>query len=254
MLTDTHCHLDDQKFDADLDSVINNASEVSFIINPGCDIPSSKKAIDISKKYPKVYSAVGIHPNDLESYDVEIDIPELKQLAKEDKVVAIGEIGLDYYYDTIPKEIQKKAFRDQIELAGELNLPYIIHDREAHGDTLEIVKEYPGVKAVFHAFSGSPEMAKEIIKLGHMISIGGTLTFKNNKKTPEVIKQIPLEKIMLETDAPYLTPVPYRGKRNEPAYTKYVAEKIAELKNITVDEVLEQTEKNAREFFNIKIN
>lgn len=251
MLTDTHCHLDDQRYDQDLNEVINRRDDLTFILNPGCDIETSKKAIEISNEFPKVYAAVGIHPCELEeSYKEEEVISELRELSKDPKVLAIGEIGLDYHYpDNASKEVQKKAFRDQIALSEELGLPYIVHDREAHGDSLEIVKEFPNVKCVFHAFSGSPEMAKELIKLGHYISIGGALTFKNARKAPDVIKEIPLDRIMLETDGPYMTPVPFRGKRNEPSYTFYVAEKIAEIKNIPVEEVLKQTEQNAKHFF-----
>lgn len=250
-LTDTHCHLDDQKYSQDLEEVISD-SDLLFILNPGCDIPSSQRAIEISEQFPKVYAAVGIHPNDLKDYKSS-DIEKLKELASNKKVKAIGEIGLDYYYEDNPKpEIQMKAFRDQIELAEELDLPFIVHDREAHEDTMTILREYPQAKCVVHAFSGDLEMAKEVIELGNMISIGGPLTFKNSGNLPEIIKEIPLEYVMLETDGPYLTPVPFRGKRNKPSNVRYVANKIAELKNMSIEEVEKITADNARKFFNVE--
>lgn len=250
-LTDTHCHLDDDRYNEDLEAVIKRAEDLNFILNPGCDIETSQKAIEISENFPKVYAAVGIHPNDLENYNKEADIEMLRKLAKNKNVLAIGEIGLDYYYDdNPPREVQMEAFEDQIKLAKELDLPFIVHDREAHEDTMTILRKYPEVRCVVHSFSGDSEMAKEVIDLGNFISIGGPLTFKNSGNLPKVIEEIPLEKIMLETDGPYLTPVPFRGKRNEPTYVRYVAQKIAELKGITVEEVEKQTQENAKIFFN----
>lgn len=251
-LTDTHCHLDDRQYEDDLQDVIERASGMGFILNPGCDIDSSRRAIEIAQSSPNIYAAVGMHPIDLGDYSSEEIIPQLRELAKNDKVVAIGEIGLDYHYPDNPsKEMQHQAFADQIKLAGELGLPFIVHDREAHGDTLRLIKENLNSSGVVHAFSGSVEMAKELIDLGLYISIGGTLTFKNARKAPDVIREIPLERILLETDGPYLAPVPFRGKRNEPINTRIVAEKIAEIKGIPVEEVISQTAENARNLFGV---
>lgn len=252
LLTDTHCHLDDRQYESDLEEVLGRAESMGFILNPGCDIETSTRAIEIAESHPNVYAAVGMHPIDLGDYNRDEILPKLKELAQHEKVVAIGEIGLDYHYPDNPsKEVQHQAFADQIDLAGELGLPFIVHDREAHGDVLEIIKEHKKSPGVVHAYSGSVEMAKILIDLGLYISIGGTLTFKNARKAPDVIREIPLDRIMLETDGPYMAPVPHRGKRNEPVYTELVAEKIAEIKGIPVEEVLEQTAENARRFFGV---
>ncbi len=253
-LTDTHVHLDDERYKDDLDEVLKRADELSFILNPGCDLKTSKKAVELANRYDKIYAAVGFHPGDLGEYGPRA-LNELKSMAEDPKVVAIGEIGLDYHYpDMFEKDLQKRAFREQIELAGELGLPYIVHDREAHGDSLEIIRDYPGIPGVFHSFSGSAEMARELIDRGLMISVGGVLTFKNARKLPDIVKEIPLEHIMLETDGPYLTPEPYRGKRNEPVNVRLVAQKIAELKDLPVQDVIERTARNAENFFKIHEN
>lgn len=254
-LTDTHCHLDDEQFDGGLEAVLQNAREagIGFILNPGCDTKTSERAIQIAHTWPEVYAAVGWHPCDLADYTAS-SLDAIRAWAKDPKVLAVGEIGLDYHYPDNPsKALQKQAFAEQMAVAGELALPVIIHDREAHGDTLELVRTALNREAsgVFHAYSGSVESARQIFDLGMMISIGGALTFKNARKTPEVIAYAPLDRIMLETDAPYMAPVPLRGKRNEPANTQYVAEKIAEIKKIPVERVLEQTADNARRFFKV---
>lgn len=256
MLFDSHAHINDEKFDEDRDEVIEHLREnsIDLVVNPGADMPSSRSAVELANKVDFIYSAVGVHPHDVETM-TDKDLEELKNLAKEnEKVVAIGEIGLDYYYDLSPRELQKEWFIKQIELANELGLPFIVHDRDAHGDTFDIIKKYkaPETGCVLHCYSGSLELALEYIKMGCYISIPGTVTFKNNRKTVEVAENIPIEWMFIETDSPYLTPVPYRGKRNDPSKVRYVAEKVAELRGISYEEVCEITKENAKKFFNIK--
>lgn len=256
MLFDSHAHINDEKFDEDRDEVIEHLREnsIDLVVNPGADMPSSRSAVELANKVDFIYSAVGVHPHDVETM-TDKDLEELKNLAKEnEKVVAIGEIGLDYYYDLSPRELQKEWFIKQIELANELGLPFIVHDRDAHGDTFDIIKKYkaPETGCVLHCYSGSLELALEYIKMGCYISIPGTVTFKNNRKTVEVAENIPMEWMFIETDSPYLTPVPYRGKRNDPSKVRYVAEKVAELRGISYEEVCEITKENAKKFFNIK--
>lgn len=256
MLFDSHAHINDERFDEDRDEVIEHLREnsIDLVVNPGADMPSSRSAVELANKVDFIYSAVGVHPHDVETM-TDKDLEELKNLAKEnEKVVAIGEIGLDYYYDLSPRELQKEWFIKQIELANELGLPFIVHDRDAHGDTFDIIKKYkaPETGCVLHCYSGSLELALEYIKMGCYISIPGTVTFNNNRKTVEVAENIPIEWMFIETDSPYLTPVPYRGKRNDPSKVRYVAEKVAELRGISYEEVCEITKENAKKFFNIK--
>ena len=253
MLFDTHAHYDDERFDEDRDTLLASMPEnnVGLILNPGCDVESSRKAVSYANKYPFVYAAVGIHPDEVGSLNEET-FAQMKELFKEDKVVAVGEIGLDYYWDNEPREMQKKWFIRQLELARELDLPVLIHSREAAADTMEIMKEHAkGLSGVIHCYSYSKEMAQEYIRMGFYIGVGGVVTFKNAKKLKEVVKNIPLTSIVLETDCPYMAPEPNRGKRNNSAYIRYVAEKIAELKGITYEEVVEQTEKNARDMYRL---
>jgi TatD DNase family protein len=255
MLFDSHAHLDSERFEGERDAIIERAQSagISLIMNPGASYESSVRAVEMSEKYEMVYAAVGIHPHDADTVD-DIMLSLIKALAKKEKVKAIGEIGLDYYYDNSPREIQKKVFRDQIRLAKSLNLPIIIHDRDANDDVMRILKEEDPFESgvVLHCFSGSAELARQYVKLGAYISIAGPLTFKNNRKTIEVVETVPLERLFVETDSPYLTPVPFRGKRNEPAYVEYVADKIAEIKGLTFNEVAEATKENARKFFKIQ--
>lgn len=254
MLIDSHAHLDDERFDRDRDRLIKSLKElgVDLVINPGADLNSSIKAVSLSEQYDNIYAAVGVHPHSAkEMDDSTIDI--LKSFTNREKVIAIGEIGLDYYYDNSPRDIQQKKFIEQLNLAKEVDLPVIIHTREAAKDTFDIIKEAQdgSLEGVMHCFSGSVEMAMEYIKLGFYISLGGPVTFKNARVSKEVAKAIPLDKLMIETDAPYLTPEPYRGKRNEPFYVRYVAGMIAELRGITFEEVATKTSENARQLFNI---
>ena len=254
MLFDTHAHYDDERFDEDRDALLASMPEnnVGLILNPGCDAETSRKAVSYANRYPFVYAAVGLHPENIEDGWTQA-LDEIRTLAQsEPRVRAIGEIGLDYYWDNEPREVQKKWFIRQLKLARELDLPVLIHSREAAADTMEIMKEHAkGLSGVIHCYSYSKEMAQEYIKMGFYIGVGGVVTFKNAKKLKEVVENIPLTSIVLETDCPYMAPEPNRGKRNNSAYIRYVAEKIAELKGITYEEVVEQTEKNAREMYRL---
>lgn len=251
---DTHAHYDDERFDGFRDDLLNTLSRngVGYIINNSTDLETSaENCLKMSDKYDFCYTAVGIHPELVETKNAAVDELKLRELVKNPKVVAIGEIGLDYYWSSERKEQQKMVFRRQCELANELNLPVIVHDREAHGDTLDIVREVRP-KGSLHCFSGSREMALELVKLGMYIGVGGVVTFNNARKLVETVEAIPLERILLETDAPYLSPVPYRGKTCHSAYIYYTAMKVAEIKNISVDEVLKITSDNAKELFAIE--
>lgn len=253
MLFDTHAHYDDDWFDEDRDALLASMPEkgVGLIVNPGITVETSRQAIAMAERYPHVYAAVGIHPENCHDF-VPQHIDELRKLARHPKVVAIGEIGLDYYWDTNPpKEFQQEVLRQQLALARELKLPVIIHDRDAHADTLAIVKEFPEVTGVFHCYSGSVEDARTLVKMGWMLSFNGAATFKNARKAPEVIAEVPMEQLMIETDAPYLAPVPHRGKRNDSGLVYLVAEKIAQIKGLTAEEVAEITWENGKRFFRI---
>lgn len=255
MLFDSHAHLDDRRFDKNRQEIIENAQAagISYILNPGADFTTSVNAVKLAEQYDMVYAAVGVHPHDAKDMD-DITLELLKGLARKPKVVAIGEIGLDFYYDNSPRDLQREWFRKQIHLAKEMNLPIIIHDRDANDEVMRTLKEEKAfdVGVLMHCYSGSAELAKQYIRLGALISIAGPVTYNNARKTVEVVETIPLEYLLIETDSPYLTPVPHRGKTNEMAYVKYVAEKIAEIKGISFDEVAQQTTENAKKFFGIK--
>ena len=253
MIFDTHAHYDDEAFESDREELLNSMHEggVLGIVNASADINSSLSSVKISEKYPYVFAAVGVHPENLDGLSEDYT-EQIKKIATEHKkVVAIGEIGLDYHFRLDNKEKQIEVFENQVKLANSLDLPVIVHDREAHKDTFDILKKY-NPKGIVHCFSGSVEMAKEIVRLGMKLGIGGVLTFKNSKTIVEVVKLIPLSHLVLETDAPYLAPVPFRGKRCNSSYIKFVAEKIAEIKNISAEEVYKETFKNALEVYNIK--
>ena len=256
MLFDTHAHYDSRQFNADRDEVLSGLQDrgVSLVVNPGCDIPSSQMAVAIAEKHPFVYAAVGFHPEELEGAELS-DLSVIRELAAHEKVVAIGEIGLDYYWvkDEAGREKEKEFFRAQLALAEELGLPVIVHDREAHGDTLAIVKEFPNVRGVFHCYSGSVEMAEELVEMGWMISFTGVLTYKNARKSVEVARAVPIERLMVETDSPYMAPEPYRGKRNDSGYVFHTCERLAEIKGISVEECAEITLKNGCRFFGISV-
>lgn len=249
LIFDSHAHYDDERFDGILDELLPKIHKmgVDKIVNCGCDKKTVIKSLAIADKFPFVYSAVGIHPCNIDS-DTTID--QIKEFAKHKKCVAIGEIGLDYYWEPQKKEAQKELFIKQILLAKELSLPIIVHDREAHGDTLSILKQY-NPKGVLHSFSGSVEMAEEILNLGMYIGIGGVITFNNAKRLPDVVKMLPLDRLLLETDAPYLTPVPYRGKTNHSEMIYLTAQKIAEIKGKNLNEILEISHNNASKLFNL---
>lgn len=254
MYFDTHAHYDDEKFDEDRDAVLSDMAShnVGLIVNPGCTVASSKAAIALAERYPFVYAAAGIHPENCAGAG-EADFEEIRKLTDHPKVVAVGEIGLDYYWEKTQegRAFQKKVLYRQLALAEEVNLPVIIHDRDAHQDCMNAVRDFPNVHGVFHCYGGSLEDAKVLIRKGWMLSFGGSSTFKNARRAPEVIAAIPLEYIMLETDSPYLAPVPHRGERNDSRNLPLIAEKIAQIKGISVEEVEKTTEANGRRFFGI---
>lgn len=254
MLFDTHAHLDDDRFDEDRKKVIEQCKleGVELIMNAASDVPTSLKAIALAEEYDFIYAAVGVHPHEAKSMN-QNTLKVLGELASNPKVKAIGEIGLDYHYDFSPRDMQKQCFMEQIDLAKQLKLPIIVHDRESHGDIMDIFKKMNvcGMGGVLHSFSGSAEMAKECLKLGFYLSISGSVTFKNNVKTVEAVREIPLDMLLIETDSPYLTPVPHRGERNYPGYVRHVAEKIADIKGISLEEVVNKTLENGKRFFNI---
>lgn len=252
---DTHAHYDDEAFKEDKETLFQEMLQngVEYITNIGCSMPTSRCIVEMVKWYDFLYGTVGVHPEDVATL-TEADMQELSELSKNAKIVAIGEIGLDYHYEGLDKELQKKWFIRQLELAKEENLPVVIHSRDAAKDTLDIMKaEHNGAtNGVIHCFSYGVEMAKEYLNMGYFIGVGGVVTFKNGKKLKEVVEYTPLERIVLETDAPYLAPVPFRGKRNCSMYLSYVAETIAEIKQVSVDDVYETTMRNAKSLYKLK--
>ena len=253
MIFESHAHYDSRKFDEDREELLNSMQEngVGTIINAGATWKSVTTGLELANQYPFVYAALGLHPDEVGDLNEE-RFEILKAECQKEKVVAVGEIGLDYYWDNESHDIQKKWFIRQLELARELDLPVIIHSRDAAEDTLKIMKEHAkGMRGVIHCFSYSKEMAEEYVKLGFYIGVGGVVTFKNGKKLKEVVEAIPIERILLETDSPYLAPEPHRGKRNSSLYLPHIAQMIADLKGLTYDEVVAQTEKNGKELFNI---
>lgn len=253
MIFDSHAHYDDESFNEDRENVIKKLMEngIVGVLNCGASAEGMRDSVKLAEKYDIFYAAVGIHPENAYEFTDEV-IDEIKELVKRDKVKAIGEIGLDYYWkENPPKEVQKKVFRKQMEIAKEINLPVVIHDREAHKDTLEIMKEFPEVKGVVHCFSGSVEFARECLKLGYYIGFTGVVTFKNARKILEVAEEVPLDRILVETDCPYMAPVPYRGKRNRSEYIEYIMEKIAEVKKISIEEIQYITIKNVKNMLSI---
>lgn len=251
---DSHAHYNDEKFDKDREEIINNIYDqgIKNIINVGYNISSSKKSIKIAKKYKFIYSTCGISPNDLEKHKQK-NLLKLEKLAKNKKIIAIGEIGLDYYWNKTNKELQKQFFIDQIKIANKLNLPIVIHTRDAISDTLDILKNkiICNKKGVIHCCPFNIEFIKEALKLGFYISIAGPVTYKNTKNAIDVIKSIPNEKLLIETDSPYLSPEPLRGKRNDSRNIKYIAEKIAQIKELPIEEIAKITYENTKKAFNI---
>lgn len=254
LIFDTHAHYDDEAFDADRETLLASMPEhgVGLILDPGCDLGSSRRAVELARTYPHVYAAVGWHPENCAPY-TEDSLDALRAWAREPKVVAIGEIGLDYYWEqNPPRELQQRVLRDQLALAQELGLPVIVHDREAHADSLAIVQEFPAVRGVFHCFSGSVEMARELLKRGWYLGFDGPVTYKSNKKAAEVLAVTPLERILVETDSPYMAPEPCRGKRNDSSLLVYVLEKIAALKGVSAGEMTRITQENGCRLFGIE--
>lgn len=254
MYFDTHAHYYDEAFDADRDEVLAAlpAARVELVLCPGCDIPTSRESIALAERFPHVHAAVGFHPENLEGASL-ADLREIEALAAHPKVKAIGEIGLDYYWEKDParREVQREFFAKQLELAGRLELPAVVHDREAHQDSLRIVREHPGVRGVFHCYSGSVEDAKTLVNLGWMISFTGVVTFKNARRALEVASWLPLDRLMLETDAPYMAPEPYRGKRNDSRYLFRMAEAIAAVRGMDAEELGRIAADNGKRFFHI---
>lgn len=254
MLFDTHAHFDDPQFDSDRDEVIKSLADdgVTRVMNIGANMETSKKAIEIANKYDFIYATVGVHPCD--TYDMtDEDIERLRIMAKNNpKVRAIGEIGLDYHFDDTKPDIQKEWFIKQLRLAKELNMPVVIHDRDSKGDATEILKREGISNGVMHCFSGSAETARELVKMGFMISFTGVLTFKNARRAVEACRSIPIERLMIETDCPYMAPEPHRGERNYSGYVKYVARKMAEIKGLSYEETARITMENGLRFYGIE--
>ena len=253
MLFDTHAHMDDEAFDLDRAELLKNLPDqgIGLLMNPGCSLASSYNASRLSQEYDYIYAAVGSHPDAADEVN-ETVLEEYRKLCKlNPRIKAIGEIGLDYHYEDIPREIQLKAFRMQMALARELNLPAIVHEREAHEDGMKVVDEFPEVSGVFHCYSGSAEMAKELIKRGWYIGFTGVLTFKNARKAIEVASSIPLDRIVLETDCPYMSPEPFRGKRNDPGKLYRMAEKLAQIRGLSVEEIHAITVENGKRLYRI---
>lgn len=252
MYFDTHAHYNDKQFDEDRDELLASMPErgIELIVNPGSSMRSSRKSLELSDKYPFMYAAVGVHPHDAKSM-TEADLEEILAMTEHPKVVAVGEIGLDYYYDHSPREIQQARFRDQLQIARMTELPVIIHEREACKDCLDILTEFPDVCGVFHCFAESWETAKLLLDKGWHLSFTGSVTFKNARRAPEVIQKMPIDRLMLETDSPYMAPVPMRGKRNSSLNLPYIAQVVADLRSMTTDEVARVTTENGKRFFGI---
>ncbi len=250
-LIDTHCHINLKDFNEDFGDVIERIeTRLESVINVGFDLKSSEESVKLSNKYESIYATVGIHPHDASTYDGFAEA-RLRELAKNPKVLAIGEIGLDYYRNLSPKEIQKEVFKKQIELALEIGKPVVIHCRDAYEDTINILKEYKNIKGIMHSYSGSYETAK-ILMDRFYFSISGPVTFKNAVTLREMVEKLPIEKILVETDSPYLTPEPFRGKRNEPCYVEYVAKMVAEIKGVSYDEIIKITNENTKKAFGME--
>ena len=252
MLFDTHAHLNDPAFDEDRDELICGLGEkgIDFVMNVGCCLESSRDCIAMAEKYPFIYASVGSHPDSAGEVCEEL-METYLQMSKHPKVKAVGEIGLDYYYEGFDRQIQIRAFEMQLELARQVDLPVIVHERDAHGDGMDVVRKFPEVTGVFHCYSGAAEMARQLVNMGWYIGFTGVLTFKNARKAVETAASIPLERIVLETDCPYMSPEPYRGRRNDPGRLIHMAEKLAEIRGLPVEEIIEITTENAKRLYRI---
>lgn len=254
MLFDTHAHMDDRAFDADRDALLRALPEqgIALLMNPGCSLASSRAADLLSRQYEYIYAAVGSHPDAADEVD-EAVLAQYRAMARaNEKIRAIGEIGLDYHYEDVPRARQQEAFRAQLALAAELELPVIVHEREAHADAMQIVSEFPTVTGVFHCFSGSAEMAAWLVERGWYIGFTGVLTFKNARRAVEVAAAVPPERLVLETDCPYMSPEPYRGRRNDPGKLRYTAERLGQLRGLSMQQVAQLTAENGRRLYRIR--
>ena len=253
MYFDSHSHMDDRRFDDDRDGIMDELKShgVGLLMNVGCDLASSERSVALAERYPFVYAAVGSHPDDADHVDGRL-LDRYRALAGHEKVRAIGEIGLDYHYEDVPRAQQIIAFEQQLELAEALKLPVIVHEREAHGDAMDIVRRHPDVRGVFHCFSGSKELALWLVERGWYIGFTGVVTFKNARRAVEAVQALPLDRILIETDCPYMAPEPYRGRRNDSRYVPLVAAKIAEIRGLTPDEAGNITTENAKRLFGIE--
>ena len=257
-LFDSHAHCDDKRFDMEYEGGTLKLIEdcfndnIGYIINVGTNLENSKVSVDLAHRFENLYASCGIHPSDVFYEDADKAISVIEDLLKDEKAVALGEIGLDYHYENVPRDLQMVYFRKQMDLAKKLGIPVIIHDRDAHGDCLEVIKEYPEVIGVFHSYSGSAEMAKELVKLGWYISFSGTITFKNARVPKEACVVVPSDRLLIETDSPYLAPTPHRGTLNRSTYVQLTAEEIARLRGTTLEEIERITTENAKRLFSIK--
>ncbi len=253
MYFDTHAHYDDDAFDADRDAVLAAlpSAGIGLVVNPGCDVASSRAAAELASRWAHVYAAAGLHPENCGGCG-EADFAAIRALCAQEKVVAVGEIGLDYYWEeNPPRDFQREVFRRQLVMALELDLPVIVHDRDAHADCLAAVSEFPGLRGVFHCYSGSPEMAETLLRKGWYLGFDGPVTYKNAKKALEVIALCPMERILLETDSPYLSPVPHRGQRNDSRNLPWIAARIAEVKGVGPEVIANAAAENGRRLFRI---
>ena len=253
MLFDTHAHMDDRAFDPDREELLRElpGKGIGLLMNPGCSLASSRNAVALADRYDYIYAAVGSHPDAADEVNDAV-LEQYRALCKGNpKVRAIGEIGLDYHYEDVPRSVQQQAFRAQMALAAELDLPVIVHEREAHEDGMAILREFPTVRGVFHCYSGSAEMARQLVNLGWYIGFTGVLTFKNARKAVETAESIPLERIVLETDCPYMAPTPFRGSRNDPGYLYRMAERLAEIRGLPLEEIRRITMENGRRLYRV---
>ena len=252
ILFDTHAHYDDRRFDKDRETLLASMPEqgVGYVCNIGCDMPTSRQSIALAEAHDHVYAVVGIHPHNAADA-VDADYAELEQMSRHAKVLALGEMGLDYHYDFSPRDVQRQVFVRQMELAGRLQMPVVIHEREACQDVLEVVRQHKVCRGVYHCYSGSAETARELVQLGYYLGFNGVITFDNARRSHEVIRSVPLERLLLETDCPYLTPVPHRGKRNDSGLMKYSLQKMAELRGLTPEEMARITTENALRFYGL---
>ena len=254
MYFDSHAHLDDPRFEQDFDETIARMQQngVTGMMNIGCDLPSSERSVELAGRFDWVWAAVGSHPDDADHVDT-ARIERYRALCKHPRVKAVGEIGLDYHYEDVPRDVQRQAFRMQMQLAREVGLPVVVHEREAHGDAMELLDDFPDVTGVFHCYSGSAEMARELVRRGWYVGFTGVVTFKNARRAVETVEALPLDRILIETDCPYMAPEPYRGRRNDPSYVPLVAARIAGIKGISPEEAGRITRENAARLFRLEL-